>query len=154
MSCATKNYGDFYVKKVRSGLRSRCGKMMPIRPDPQRMLLKLMFIHIVNDAKLFFTPSFPCIRSTVCRRKGCTWRISAVMRRAASSLTSRPSRSGWTWAWGKAGQSIILFFVLLTNTVLYMVLRIRDGFPGSEFFHLGSRIRSKEFRMFNHKNCF
>jgi hypothetical protein len=104
-----------------------------------------------------------------------------VTRPAASSLTSRPSRSGWTWAWGKAGQYIILIFVILNSTELYTVLRIRDGDPGSEFFHSESRVKkipdsgsrgkkipdpgsrgkkipdpgyaAKNLRIFNPKNC-
>jgi hypothetical protein len=50
------------------------------------------------------------------------------MRPAASSLTSRPSRSGWTWAWGKAGQGVVLLFVILNSTELYTVLRIRGDY--------------------------
>ncbi len=39
----------------------------------------------------------------------------------------------------------------------YVVLRIRDVYPGSRirsFFHPGSRIRIEEFKYFNSKNCF
>ncbi len=34
------------------------------------------------------------------------------------------------------------------------VLRILDVYPGSYFFHPGSRIHIKEFKYFNSKNCF
>ncbi len=34
------------------------------------------------------------------------------------------------------------------------MLRIRDVYPGSDFFHPGSRIRIEEYKYFNPKNCF
>jgi hypothetical protein len=58
MSFATKSYADFCVKKFKSGLGSGSDNMMPIRPDPQHLLLMLMCIHKVKNSKGFFHAIF------------------------------------------------------------------------------------------------